>query len=174
MSSHSIFDEFLQTCLTQGALSLPDSGPLAAEFALAPALKTSTVAEPRVDSALGSVVDSSGDQRVTEGQSVRPESVGVVTLVVTLVEIEEHAWNIQNDVEWRRWLWVDWKWLFAAWNKSEDVRTPFEQVSGWHVRLSPYTYFRVTCHIFMSQMSRSCMIRVNDRRCGCQCWWRCH
>ena len=68
MSSHSIFDEFLQTCLTQGALSLPDSGPLAAEFALAPALKTSTVAEPRVDSALGSVVDSSGDQRVTEGQ----------------------------------------------------------------------------------------------------------
>ena len=69
-SSHSIFDEFLQTCLTQGALSLPDSGPLAAEFALTPALKTSTVAEPRVDSALGSVVDSSGDQRVTEGQIV--------------------------------------------------------------------------------------------------------
>ena len=67
------------------------SAPLAAEVAPAPALETSTVAEPRVDSALGSVVDSSGDQRVTEGQSVRPESVGVVTLVVTLVEIEEHA-----------------------------------------------------------------------------------
>ena len=46
------------------------SAPLAAEVAPAPALETSTVAEPRVDSALGSVVDSSGDQRVTEGQMV--------------------------------------------------------------------------------------------------------
>ena len=48
------------------------SAPLAAEFAPAPALETSTVAEPRVDSAVGSVVDSSADQRVvTEGQILR-------------------------------------------------------------------------------------------------------
>ena len=46
------------------------SAPLAAELAPAPALETSTVAEPRVDSALGSVVDSAADQRVTEGQMV--------------------------------------------------------------------------------------------------------
>ncbi|CAL1171987.1 unnamed protein product [Cladocopium goreaui] len=53
----------------QSALSLPEThlAPLAAELAPAPALETSTVAEPRVDSALGSVVDSSADQRVTEG-----------------------------------------------------------------------------------------------------------
>ena len=44
--------------------------PLAAEVAPAPALETSTVAEPRVDSALGSGVESSADQRVTEGQIV--------------------------------------------------------------------------------------------------------
>ena len=48
------------------------SAPLAAEFAPQPALETSTVAEPRVDSAVGSVVDSSADQRVvTEGQILR-------------------------------------------------------------------------------------------------------
>ena len=68
------------------------SAPLAAEFEPAPALETSTVAEPRVDSAVGSVVDSSADQRVvTEGQIVRPELVEVMILVVTLVEIEEQA-----------------------------------------------------------------------------------
>ena len=68
--------------MTQGALSLPEthSAPLAAELAPAPALETSTVAEPRVDSALGSAACSSADQRVTEGQIVgRPESVEVVT-----------------------------------------------------------------------------------------------
>ena len=48
------------------------SAPLAAEFAPAPALETSTVAEPRVDSAAGSVVDSSAHQRIlTEGQILR-------------------------------------------------------------------------------------------------------
>ena len=66
------FSIFFQACLTQGALSLPEmhSAPLAADLAPAPALETSTVAEPRVDSVLGSVVDSSADQRVTEGQMV--------------------------------------------------------------------------------------------------------
>ena len=67
-------------------------------------------------------------------------------IVVTLVEIEEQAWNVQNDVEWRRWLWVDWKFgsdcLLHETNQKTlgHVRTPFEQVSGWHVT-------------FMSQMS---------------------
>ena len=67
-----LFLSFLQTCLTQGALSLPEthSAPLAAELAPAPALETSTVAEPDVDSAFGSAACSSGDQRVTEGQIV--------------------------------------------------------------------------------------------------------
>ena len=84
---------FLQTCLTQGALSLPEthSAPLATAFAPAPALETSTVAEPGVDSALGSAACSSADQRVTEGRTLRPQSVEVVTLVVTLVEMEEQA-----------------------------------------------------------------------------------
>eukprot|EP00435_Cladocopium_sp_Y103_P064024 s85_g25.t1 len=54
----------------EGALSLPEmhSEPLAAEFRPQPGPETSTVAEPRVDSALGSVLGSSADQRmVTEG-----------------------------------------------------------------------------------------------------------
>ena len=62
----------VETCLTRGALSLPEthSAPSATAWAPAPALETSTVAEPDVDSAFGSAACSSGDQRVTEGQIV--------------------------------------------------------------------------------------------------------
>ena len=98
-----LFLSFLQTCLTQGALSLPEthSAPLAAELAPAPALETSTVAEPRVDSALGSAACSSADQRVTEGQIVgRPESVEVVTLTLILVVSKEQPSYINSYTKW--------------------------------------------------------------------------
>ena len=69
------------------------SAPLSAELAPAPALETSTVAEPRVDSALGSAACSAADQRVTEG---RPESVEVVTLTLILVVSKEQPSYINS------------------------------------------------------------------------------